>query len=130
MEATVIVINDGKIDIVATDDGINAAQKVNGITPTVEINGGELTIDMGQGDTDAIDSNGNIYIGNIFHDTYIEVDEKGTKAGAATIVEMVEETAIEFEDKPEEVYLDRPFIYMIVDLELGVPVFIGTVKNL
>ncbi len=75
-------------------------------------------------------SNGNIYIGNIFHDTYIEVDEKGTKAGAATIVEMVEETAIEFEDKPEEVYLDRPFIYMIVDLKLGIPVFIGTIKNL
>ncbi len=62
LEETVIVINDGKIDIVATDDAINAGQKVDGITPTVEINGGELTIDMGQGDTDAIDSNGNIYI--------------------------------------------------------------------
>ncbi len=62
VEGTVIKINDGTITISASDDGINAAQKVDGATPTVEINGGSITITMGAGDTDAIDSNGNIII--------------------------------------------------------------------
>ena len=62
IEGTYITINGGNIYISATDDGINAAQKVTGIYPTFEMNGGSLTVDMGQGDTDAIDSNGYIYI--------------------------------------------------------------------
>ena len=62
LEGTYIVINDGSITISASDDGINAAQKSDSYTPTVEINGGNITITMGQGDTDGIDSNGNIFI--------------------------------------------------------------------
>ena len=62
LEATYIMINNGDINITATDDGINAAAKSDDYTPTVEINGGNITIVMGQGDTDGIDSNGNIII--------------------------------------------------------------------
>lgn len=62
IEGTYILINGGTINISASDDGINAGQKVNTYTPTVEINDGNITIVMGQGDTDAIDSNGYIYI--------------------------------------------------------------------
>lgn len=62
LEATYIMINNGDINITATDDGINAAAKSYDYTPTVEINGGNITIVMGQGDTDGIDSNGNIII--------------------------------------------------------------------
>ncbi len=62
IEGTYITINDGVIYIAANDDGINAGQKVYTYTPTIEINGGTITIVMGQGDTDAIDSNGYIYV--------------------------------------------------------------------
>ena len=62
LEGTYITVNDGEIKIVATDDGVNAAAKSAAYTPTFEMNGGSLTINMGQGDTDAIDSNGNIVI--------------------------------------------------------------------
>ena len=62
MEGTLVTINDGKISVEASDDGINAAQTVSGVTPTVEINGGEVEIVMGQGDTDGIDANGDIII--------------------------------------------------------------------
>ena len=62
LEATYVKINDGTINISASDDGINAGNKSNNYTPTIEINGGNITIKMGQGDTDGIDSNGNIYI--------------------------------------------------------------------
>ncbi|MBE6018542.1 MAG: carbohydrate-binding domain-containing protein, partial [Lachnospiraceae bacterium] len=62
LEATYILINDGVINIYGKDDGINAANKSSDYEVAVEINGGELTIDMEAGDTDGIDSNGNIYI--------------------------------------------------------------------
>ncbi|MCR5611677.1 MAG: carbohydrate-binding domain-containing protein [Clostridiales bacterium] len=60
VEATCVRINDGDVTISASDDGINAARKSSAYTPTVEINGGSITISMGTGDTDGIDSNGNI----------------------------------------------------------------------
>ena len=62
IEATWVQINGGTLDLTATDDGINAGQKSSAYTVCIEINGGEISIDMGQGDTDAIDSNGNLYI--------------------------------------------------------------------
>lgn len=62
LEASYIIINDGIINISASDDGINAARKSNAYTPTVEINGGSIDITMGGGDTDAVDSNGNLVI--------------------------------------------------------------------
>ena len=62
LEGTYVLINDGDIMISASDDGINAGQKSDAYTPTIEINGGNIKISMGQGDTDGIDSNGNIVI--------------------------------------------------------------------
>ena len=62
LEGTYIRINGGTIDISASDDGINAANKSSAYTATVEINDGEITIEMGSGDTDGVDSNGNIVI--------------------------------------------------------------------
>lgn len=62
LEATYVIINDGTIKITASDDGINAGAKSDKYSVKIEINGGNITIDMGQGDTDAIDSNGDLII--------------------------------------------------------------------
>ena len=62
IEATYIQFNAGSVSIQASDDGVNAAYKSSAYTPTVEINGGEITVSMGAGDTDGIDSNGNIIV--------------------------------------------------------------------
>lgn len=62
IEGTYIQINGGTIAIEASDDGINASAKSSAYTPTVEINGGDITLKMGSGDTDGIDSNGDLYI--------------------------------------------------------------------
>ena len=70
---------------------------------------------------------GNIYIGRVIHKTFIEVGEKGTRAGAATVVEMNDAAAEP--SKPKEVILDRPFIYMLIDCENNVPFFIGTLMD-
>ena len=60
IEGTYIQFNGGTVNIQSTDDGVNAAYKSSAYTPTVEINGGDITVAMGAGDTDGIDSNGNI----------------------------------------------------------------------
>lgn len=73
--------------------------------------------------------NGNISISRVLHKTYITVDEKGTKAGAATVVEAVTESMME-PDREQLVYLDRPFVYMIMDCETNLPIFIGTVMDI
>ncbi len=62
IEGTYIQLNDGEITVSASDDGINAGKKSNISTPTVEVNGGKITITMGSGDTDAVDSNGNLIL--------------------------------------------------------------------
>lgn len=62
MEATYVQINGGIISISASDDGINATNKSSSYPVTIEFNGGDTTIVMGQGDTDAVDSNGYIYV--------------------------------------------------------------------
>lgn len=72
-------------------------------------------------------SRGNIYIGDVLHKTFIAVDELGTKAGAVTKVEMRDECALVTE---WVVTLDRPFVYMIIDNETNLPVFIGTVVDI
>ncbi len=72
---------------------------------------------------------GNIYISRVLHKTYIAVDELGTKAGAATVVEMATGSAME-SPETRTVILNRPFLYAIVEKDSGLPVFIGTVNDL
>lgn len=62
MEATYVLVNGGSIRVQAGDDGINATWNSDTLSPGVEINGGDISITMGQGDTDGIDSNGNLMI--------------------------------------------------------------------
>ena len=70
----------------------------------------------------------NIYIGRVIHKTHIEVGEKGTRAGAATLVEFM--CGASMPENEHEVYLDRPFVFMIVDMETNLPLFIGTVMDI
>ena len=71
---------------------------------------------------------GNICIGDVIHKTHIEVDERGTKAGAITVVEMLCGSA--YEPDPHYVILDRPFVYMLIDCSTNLPVFIGAVTDI
>ena len=71
-------------------------------------------------------SHGNIYINRVIHKTFIEVGELGTRAGAATVVEMDAECA---PSVIKHVELNRPFVYMIVDTENMVPLFFGTLMD-
>lgn len=67
---------------------------------------------------------GNIFLNRVIHKTFISVGEQGTRAGAATVIEVAAEAAPPEESK--EVILNRPFIYMIWDTEMNTPIFMGT----
>jgi len=62
IEGTYIQINGGTIDVTATDDGINASDKSSEYDIVLEINGGDVSVNMASGDTDALDSNGSLFI--------------------------------------------------------------------
>lgn len=98
LEATCVKINDGTVSITASDDGINAAKKSSGTTPTVEINGGNVTITMGQGDTDGVDSNGNITINggtiSVTGNSAFDYDGTGVINGGKVIVNGTEVTTL------------------------------------
>jgi serpin B len=68
----------------------------------------------------------NIYIGDVKHKTFIRVDEKGTEAAAVTAVEM-KLTSMPSYDK--EIIFDRPFIYGIMHMPTGVPLFTGIMED-
>lgn len=69
---------------------------------------------------------GDLYISRVIHSTSIILNEIGTKAGAATIVEMLE-SAGPMADK--QVILDRPFIYAIYDNQMNLPLFMGILNQ-
>ena len=98
IEATYIQINDGTLNLQATDDGMNAGNKSSKYETTIEINGGSITIDMGTGDTDAIDSNGNIYIAggtiNITARSPFDYDGESKYTGGTIIVNGTETNQI------------------------------------
>jgi serine protease inhibitor len=70
-----------------------------------------------------------LYISNIFHKTFIAVDEKGTEAAAATAVVMMRATAAIQRPPPVEVKIDRPFVYAIQYVPSGVCLFLGRVTD-
>lgn len=76
----------------------------------------------------ASSTRGNIFMNRVLHKTFIEVSPVGTKAGAATVVEMMNECE-PFYDEIHELRLDRPFLYMIIDCKNNMPIFIGTVNS-
>lgn len=66
----------------------------------------------------------NAYISNILQKTFIEVDEKGTEAAAATVL-MTGTTSVGAVDDPVMFYCDRPFYYFIRDNVSGEILFMG-----
>jgi serpin B len=71
-----------------------------------------------------------LYISQIFHKTFIAVDEKGTEAAAATAVAMMAGTALRSPPPPPiEVKVDRPFVYAIQHVPSGVCLFLGRLTD-
>ncbi|MBU0496525.1 MAG: serpin family protein [Candidatus Thermoplasmatota archaeon] len=70
-----------------------------------------------------------LFISNVLHKAYIDVNEEGTEAAAATAV-IMELTAHPGEE-PERIIFDcdHPFLYMILHKETGTILFMGTIND-
>jgi serpin B len=80
-----------------------------------------------EADFSGMTGNSELSISDVIHKAFVSVDEAGTEAAAATAV-VVGITAVPVEP-PVEVTIDRPFIFLIRDIETGAILFVGRVLN-
>lgn len=80
----------------------------------------------GVADFSGMDGTKNLFISDLIHKSFVDVDEAGTEAAAATAVVM-EATSAPME--PIEMTVDRPFVFLIRDIETGTVLFVGRVMN-
>jgi len=80
----------------------------------------------GDADFSGMTGNRDLFIADVVHKAFVSVDEAGTEAAAATAVVMAL-TAVPGE--PVEVTIDRPFIFLIRDIETGTILFVGRIMN-
>jgi len=90
--------------------------------------GMELPFDPDRADLSGMGSSsaGNLYLSQVFHKTYINVSASGTRAAAVTTAVSTPASAPANPPEQKEVILDRPFVYMLIDFESGLPFFMGT----
>lgn len=77
---------------------------------------------------DALTMSEGLKVSDIMQESFIKVSETGTKAGSSTTVTLKDSDS-ETQDF-EELKFDRPFVFMIVENESNLPLFIGTVKSM
>jgi serpin B len=69
-------------------------------------------------------------ISEVFHKTFLDLDEKGTEAAAATAVVMMRVTSLPaMAPEPIEVHVDRPFLFALQHRSSGVCLFLGRVVD-
>ena len=86
----------------------------------------DLAFTFGEADFSLLGDNPNGYfLSQVIHTAKIEVNEQGTEAAAATVVEANSGSGAPPETGVTLIF-DQPFLYGIVDLQTGVPLFLGT----
>jgi serpin B len=70
-----------------------------------------------------------LFIGDVFHEAFVKVDERGTEAAAATATVMRRSLAIRREPEPRVFLADHPFLFILHDSSSGMIVFIGRVED-
>lgn len=107
---------------VTFDMRLNEALQAMGLNKCFSVEEADLS---GLGKTIDGDS---LYIDLVRQKARIIVDEKGTEAAAATEVEMKDRGALIVRDATE-VFFDRPFFYIIMDMDKEIPLFIGLMED-
>jgi serpin B len=97
-----------------------------GLNDALAALGMEKAFDPAAADFSGIDGTRSLYITDVVHKAFVDVDESGTEAAAATAV-VVGTTSMPAD--PIEVTVDRPFLFLIRDVETGAILFLGRVMN-
>jgi len=87
-----------------------------------------IAFSMGAADFSGMTGNSELFIADVVHKAFVSVDEAGTEAAAATAV-VVAPGILPPPPDPIEVTVDRPFIFLIRDIETEAILFVGLVIN-
>jgi serpin B len=71
----------------------------------------------------------NAFIGRVWQKTFVEVDEKGTEAAAATGLEMLTVTSVMERRPPIPFIVDHPFLFLLREEKTGTVLFIGRILD-
>ncbi|MGA2035464.1 MAG: serpin family protein [Thermoguttaceae bacterium] len=82
-----------------------------------------------EADFSNMSSSGPLYISAVMHKAYVDLDEKGTEAAAATSVEIAASPAREEGEEPAVFRADHPFLFLIQENKTGSVIFVGRVAN-
>jgi serpin B len=116
-------------------------RKVQVFLPTFKVTSefslGETLADLGmpdafqyrKADFSGMDGTHDLYISKVVHKAYVDVDEAGTEAAAATGVVMTRALAIPTEQPIPVFRADHPFLFLIRDNETGSILFLGRVTD-
>lgn len=75
------------------------------------------------------DSREKLRLGAVIHKTYLDLNEEGTEAAAATAVIGVNPSSFSQPIPRAKIVLDRPFLFLIRDNETGAVLFLGRLMN-
>jgi len=100
------------------DSGFSLKDTLAGMGMPIAFSGGA--------DFSGMTGNRELSISDVIHKAFVAVDEAGTEAAAATAV-IMKLTAVP--EPPVEVTIDRPFIFLIRDIDTGAILFVGRVMN-
>ncbi len=81
---------------------------------------------FGDADFSGMTKDEDIFISDVLHEVFIAVDEDGTEAAAVTVIAM---RATGMPAEPVPFVVDRPFLFVIHDVEHGTPLFVGRVAD-
>jgi serine protease inhibitor len=95
-----------------------------GLNQVLKMLGMEIAFDRDRADFSKMYKDHRVWIDAVKHKTYVEVNEEGTEAAAATVVVMIESSP-----NPSGFYMrvDRPFIFLIRENESQTILFIGKI---
>lgn len=95
------------------------------LVPAFMALGMQAPFDGSEADFSGMSATGDLYIGGIFHQGFVDVNEEGTEAAAATAVVMNDTAA----GNTTELVVDRPFLFAIRDRPTGAVLFLGRVLD-
>ena len=90
---------------------------------------GMPTAFSGNADFSGMDGTKDLYISDVVHKAYIETNEEGTEAAAATGVVMWAKGVVATETPVPVFRADHPFLFLIQDNDTGTILFTGRITN-
>ncbi|XP_066945267.1 uncharacterized protein [Macrobrachium rosenbergii] len=85
--------------------------------------------DGSRADLSQFSSKNKLAVSDIIHKAYVDVNEEGTEAAAATALFIVPDIALMKPPKPVEFHCNKPFVFMVFDRLTNNVLFIGDIKN-